>query len=55
MTSLLDSHTTTNNKLEMLSDVQTGNEIPHDKNDIRGIAYVHAYRKDNMCMQRQLV
>ena len=31
MTSLLDSHTTTDDKLEMLSGVQTEIGIPHDK------------------------
>ena len=39
MTSHLDSHKTTDIKPEMLSGVQTGNEIPHDDYNIRGIAH----------------
>ena len=41
-------------KLDMLSGVQTGNGIPHDRYDIRGIAHVHTNRKDAIFMQRQL-
>ena len=37
MTSHLDSHRTTDIKLEMLSGVQTGNGIPHDQCYVPGI------------------
>ena len=39
MTSNHDSHTTTDAKPDMLSGVQTGNGIPHDKYNICGIAH----------------
>ena len=52
MTSQLDSHTTTDVKLEMLSGVQTGNGIPYDRYNIRGIAHVRTNRKDDTFMQR---
>ena len=32
--------------------VQTGNGIQHDEYDICGTTYAHAYRKDNIFMQR---
>ena len=48
MTSHLDSHGTTDIKPEMLSGVQTGNGIQHVEYNIRGIAHVHAYRKDDI-------
>ena len=54
MTSHLDSRTTTDVKPDMLSGVQTGNGIPHDRYNIRGIAHVHTNRKDNIFMQRRL-
>ena len=38
----------------MLSGVQTGNGIPHDGYNIRGIAHVRTNRKDNILMQRRL-
>ena len=38
MTSHLNSHGTTDIKLEMVSGVQTGNGTLHDKYSIRGIA-----------------
>ena len=47
MTSYLDSHTTTDVKLEMLSSLQPGNGIPHDKYEICGLAHACTYRKDN--------
>ena len=53
MTSHLDSHTTTNVKLEMLSGVKTGNRIPHDENNVRGIAHARAYIKDDIFMSEQ--
>ena len=54
MTSHLDSHTTTDVKPDMLSGVHTGNRIPHDRYNIRGIAHAHTNRKDNISMQRRL-
>ena len=54
MTSHLDSHTTTDVKPDMLSGVQTGNGIPHDRYNICGIAHGRTNRKDNIFMQRQL-
>ena len=52
MTSHLDSHTTTDVKPDMLSGVQTGNGIPHDRYNIRGIAHGRTNRKDDILMQR---
>ena len=52
MTSDLDSHTATDVKPDMLSGVQTGNGIPHDGYNIRGIAHVGTNRKDDILMQR---
>ena len=46
MTSHLDCHTTTDVKLDMLSGVQTGNGIPHDRYNVRGIAHARTNRKD---------
>ena len=54
MTSHLDSHTTTDVKPEMIPGVYTGNGIPHDKYNIRGIAHVRTNRKDDIFMQRRL-
>ena len=54
MTSQLDSHTTTDVKLEMLSGVQTGNRIPHDQYNVRDIAHARSYIKDDIFMQRRL-
>ena len=54
MTSHLDSHTTTDVKPDMLSCVQTGNGIPPDRYNIRGIAHGHTNRKYNIFMQRRL-
>ena len=48
MTSHLDSHTTTDVKPDMLSGVQTGNGIPHDRYNIRGIVHAHTNRKDDI-------
>ena len=53
MTSHLDSHTTTDVKPDVLSGVQTGNGIPHDRYDIRGIAHAPTNRKDDIFMQRR--
>ena len=54
MTSHLDSQTTTDVKPDKLSGVQTGNGIPIDRFNIRGIAHVRTNRKDDILMQRQL-
>ena len=54
MTSHIDSHTTTDVKPDMLSGVQTGNGIPHDRYNIRGIAHVRTNRKDDIFVQRRL-
>ena len=51
MTSHPDSHTITDVKPEMIPGVQTGNGIPHDKNDVRGIAHA---RTDDIFIQRRL-
>ena len=48
MTPHLDSHATTDVKPEMIWVVQTGNGIPCDKYNIRGIAHAHTNRKDNI-------
>ena len=53
MTSHLDNHTTTDVKPDMLSGVQTGNGIPHDRYKIRGIAHERTNRKDNIFLQRR--
>ena len=55
MTSLLDSHTTTDDKLDNLSDVKTGNGIPYDTYNVPGIAHARTNRKDDIFMQRRLV
>ena len=54
MTSQRDSHTITDVKPGIISGVQTGNGIPHDKYNKRGIAHVRTNRKDDIFMQRQL-
>ena len=38
-------------KSEMLSDVQTGNRIPHDEYNIDGIAHAPAYINEDIFMQ----
>ena len=50
MTSHLDCHTTTDVKPDMLSGIQTGNGIPHDRHNIRGIAHACTNRKDDIFM-----
>ena len=55
MISHLDSHTTNDVKLEMLSGVQTGNRITHVEYNARGIAHGRAYIKDDILTQRRLV
>ena len=44
---------TTDVKPDMLSGVQTGNGIPHDRYNIRGIAHGCTNRKDDIFMQRR--
>ena len=39
---------------DMLSGFKTGNGIPHDRYNIRGIAHVRTKRKDDIFMQRRL-
>ena len=55
MTSHRDSHTTTDVKPEMIPGVLTGNGIPHDEYNIRGIAHVRKNCKDDIFMQRRLL
>ena len=55
MTSHRDSHTITDVKPKIMPGVQTGNGIPNDKYDIRGIAHARTNRKDDIFMQRRLV
>ena len=54
MTSHRDSHTITDVKPEIIPGIQTGNGIPHDKYNIRGIAHARNNRKDDIFMQRRL-
>ena len=54
ISSHLDSQTTTDVKLEMIPGVQTGNGIPHDRCDLRGVAHAHTNRKDDIFMERRL-
>merc|ERR1711954_384224 len=51
----LDSHSTNDIKLKILSVVQTGNRIPQNEYDIRGIVHAHGLKTDNIFMQRQLL
>ena len=37
----------------MLSGVETGNRIPHDEYNVRGIPHVRAYIKDDIFMTEQ--
>ena len=39
----------------MLSGAKPGNGILHDEYNVRGVAHVHTYRKDNIFMQRLLL
>ena len=45
---------TTDVKPDILLGVQTGNGIPHDRYNIRGIAHAHTNKKDDIFMQRRL-
>ena len=54
MTSYLDSQTRTDVKPDMLPGVQTGNGIPHDRCNLRGIAHARTNRKDDIFMERGL-
>ena len=53
-TSHLDSHTKNYVKPEIISGVQTGNRIPHDRYNACGIAHACSYIKDDIFMQRRL-
>ena len=53
-TPYLDSHSKTDPKPEILSAVLTGNRIPHDGRNVRGIMHVHVCRKDDIFRQRRL-
>ena len=53
-TPYLDSHSTTDPKPEILSAVLTGNRIPHDGRNVRGIMHAHVCRKDDIFRQRRL-
>ena len=55
MTSHINSHRTTDIKLEMLSGVRTGHSTPHDSYNICGIAHARINRKDDIFKQRWLV
>ena len=54
MTSHLDSHTTTDVKPDMLSGVQTGNGIPHDRYNLCRIAYARTNRKYDILSSLEL-
>ena len=54
MTSHPDSHTTTDVKPDMLSGIQTGNGIPHDRFNIYGIANARTNGKYEIFVQRLL-
>ena len=43
MTFYLDCSATTDSKPEMLSGVETGNIIPHDEWNLRGIGHAHTH------------
>ena len=51
MTSHRDKHAITDVKPKIIPGVQTGNGIPHDKYNIRGIAHVCTNRKNDFFMQ----
>ena len=53
MTSHHDSHTTTDVKPEMIPGLLTGNGIPPDKYNIRGIVHKRTNSKDEIVMQRR--
>ena len=54
MTSHHNNHTTTDVKPELISGVETGNGIQHNKYDIHGITQARIDRKDDIFMQRRL-
>ena len=49
MTSHLEGHMTSDVKPDMLSGVQTGNGIPHDRCNIRGIAHARTEETTFSC------
>ena len=54
MASHLHSYITTDVKPDILSDVKTGNGIPHERYNVRSIANERTNRKDDIFMQRRL-
>ena len=52
MTSHRDIHTKIDVKPEVIPGIQTGNGIPHDKCNLRGIAHARTNKKDNIFIQR---
>ena len=54
MTSHRDIHTKIDVKPEVIPGIQTGNGIPHDKCNLRGIAHARTNKKDDIFMQRRL-
>ena len=54
MTSHRDSHNTTDVKPEMIPGAQTGNGIPHDEYNIRGLFDKRTNRKDDIFIQKRL-
>ena len=51
MTSHHDSHITTDVKSEMIPVFQTGNGVPHDRYNTRGIAHAHTKRKRRLYIE----
>ena len=54
MTPHIDSHSTTDPKLEIQSAVFTGNRISRDGRNVRGIMHLRMCKKDDICWQRRL-
>ena len=54
MTSHNDIYTTTDVNPEMIPGIQSGNGIPHDKCNLRGITHACSNKKDDIFIQRRL-
>ena len=54
MTSHRDIHTKIDVKPEVMPGIQTGNGIPHDKCNLRGIAHACTNKKEDIFMERRL-
>ena len=54
MTSHHDIYTTTDVKPEMIPGIQTGNGIPNDKCNLRGISHARSNKKDDIFKQWRL-